>query len=161
MNDYIPPYLCAPNYVRPAFSPAPKGDPARLVKQDKKAAIATTDKREREKCHDRSGGRCEVMETIVPLFVFDAQTLEQKPVQIMAVRCKRRAAENHHLIGGTGRRNKGRSILAAHRIDTCLRCHGDITGNVLVPLDGTKQEDAATVVYERKKLQRKPAKDPR
>lgn len=131
-----------PNYERHPFSPAPKGDPVRLVKQDKKATVATTDKQEREKCHVRSGGRCEVKET--------------RPwgQYRFFLRCERRATENHHLIGGTGRRNKGRSILAAHRLDTCDRCHGDITGKVLVPVDGTKQEDAATVVYERKKLKK-------
>jgi hypothetical protein len=143
----------SPNYARPAFSPQPKDPPHRLVKEDAKATVRTTDSKERAACHGRSGGRCEVWETVIPLFVFDAKTMRQKPVVgVMVVRCKRRATENHHLIGGSGRRNKGRSILAAHRLDTCEKCHKDITGNVLVPLDGTVKEDAATVKYQRIKL---------
>ena len=65
-------------------------------------------------------------------------------------RCSRRAAENHHLIGGSGRRNKNRSILAAHRLDACARCHKEITHKVLLPLGETAiREAAATVTYER------------
>jgi hypothetical protein len=66
------------------------------------------------------------------------------------VRCQRRASENHHLIGGIGRRNKGRSILAEHRLDVCQRCHEEITGRVLVPCVEQKDAEwAATVRYER------------
>ena len=68
---------------------------------------------------------------------------------ISPFRCKQRAVENHHLIGGIGRRNQGRSILAKHRLDVCKVCHAEITNHVLVPVDGTKKDDAATVRYER------------
>jgi len=145
-----------PNYARQPFSPQPKGAPHRLVKQDAEADVDKQDRLEREKCHTRSGGRCEVLEVITPLFIFDAKTMAQKPVTQVAVRCKRRVGENHHLIGGIGRRNKGKSILAEHRLDTCLRCHSDITGKVLVPaVNAQDRQLAAKVVYERKKLPKK------
>jgi hypothetical protein len=146
-----------PNYERPRFDPElakrlQKPAPQRLVKGAAKATVSTTDKKERAKCRERSGGQCEVWETFMPIFAFDKTTMKEVPPSLMVKRCKRRASENHHLIGGIGRRNKGRSILAAHRLDTCGRCHKDITGNVLVSLDGTKKEDAATVRFERRKL---------
>ncbi len=129
----------AANYSRPAFSPVPKDPPKLLVSQAKKATTATTDKKERAACHERSGGQCEVRE----YRLLDGRTARQPR------RCVRRASENHHLIGGSGRRNRGRSILSKHRIDVCARCHADITGKVLVPHDGIKAEDAATVTYDR------------
>ena len=42
--------------------------------------------------------------------------------------------------------------VAAHRIDVCDRCHQEITGNVLVPVDAVTKEDAAKVRYERRRL---------
>ena len=132
-----------------------KPPPRKLVKAAAQATVSTADDKERAKCRVRSGGQCEVWETFTPLFVFDKVTMEQKPVTLMVKRCKRRASQNHHLIGGIGRRNKGRSILAAHRLDTCDRCHDDITGKVLVPLNATDRECAATVKYERVKMPRR------
>lgn len=104
-------------------------------KRRKAAAIRAIDKAEREKVKARSGGRCEV---IIVRDVYHA-------------RCSRRASENHHLISGSGKRNHGPSILAAHRLHCCGPCHHLITNHVLVPVDGTQKEDAATVKYERRK----------
>lgn len=132
--------------------PQPKPTPKLLAKRAAAATVRTTDDKERAKCHARSGGQCEVWETFVPIFVFEKKTMKPVPASLMVKRCKRRASENHHLIGGIGRRNKGRSILAGHRLDTCQRCHKEITGNVLVPIDGTQRESAATVKYERVKV---------
>ena len=98
--------------------------------------LALLDRAERLECKRRSGGQCEVRELGPTLIIR---------------RCARRASQNHHLIGGTGRRNKGRSILAEHRLETCDRCHAEITNHVLIPVDGTRKEDAATVRYERVK----------
>lgn len=138
MSDYVPGWsVAAPNYERPAFSPVEKPVPHKLLKDKAKAAVKTQDQQERDKCHDRSGGRCEVF-ILAPGQGF--------------FRCDRRVKENHHLKGGIGRRNRGASLLAAHRLDTCTRCHDDITGKVLVPVDALKKEDAATVRYERRKL---------
>lgn len=114
-------------------------------KRERLAAVEKQDRLERAKCRQRSGGRCEVIESRLIWGIPGAER------ERSARRCARRASQNHHLIGGSGRRNKGKSILAAHRIDTCDRCHDDITGHVLVPVDGTQKEDAATVQYERHK----------
>lgn len=118
----------------------PKPRPRLLMKREAQSKVKTQDQQERDTCHVRSGRKCEVK---VDIGVFEGPVLFYR-------RCNRPVSENHHLIGGIGRRNKGRSILAAHRLDCCTQCHKDITGNVLVPIDGTKKEDAATVRYERR-----------
>jgi hypothetical protein len=112
-----------------------------LNKRTAKAAVAKQDREERAKVRERSGGICEVKEDVG---VFEGPILYYR-------RCKRRATENHHLLGGIGRRNRGKSILAAHRLDVCDRCHREITGHVLVPcVEQSAAECAATVRYERK-----------
>lgn len=112
----------------------PKSRPALLDKRDRAASKASVDRAEREKCRKRSKGQCEMVE----LFYSKAITR----------RCTRRASENHHLIGGIGRKNVGPSILAEHRIETCSICHSEITGHVLQP-SGCGREDAKTVRFER------------
>lgn len=124
--------LPSPNLAKPG--------PKRLEKKRADGTTKTRDQEERDICHTRSGRRCEVIEV----------------TSRGAVRCVRRALENHHLIGGIGKRNRGRSILAAHRLDTCKTCHDDITGNVLVPaVSQAEAEVAATVKYKRIRLPRK------
>ena len=118
----------------------PKPRPVLLDRRESKAEIATIDRAERKKCRERSGGQCEVRSGFVQ---------PGQPSAAITVRCIHRATENHHLIGGIGRRNRGRSILAEHRLDVCAWCHAELTGNVLVTVDGTQKEDAATVKYER------------
>ncbi len=122
-----------------------KGRPKLLERREQKARVEGINRMERQKCRVRSGGQCEVIEQ------FNGPADDQNYSEWLARRCARRASQNHHLIGGTGRRNKGRSILAAHRLDTCDRCHDEITNHVLVPVDGLSKEDAATVRYERVK----------
>lgn len=114
--------------------PCPKPRPALLDKRDSAKDQAALDRIERATCHARSGGRCEVIEAC------DRYVLA----------CVRPARENHHLIAGIGRRNRGRSILAAHRIDVCAAHHQEITGHVLQPV-GEGREDAARVRYERRR----------
>ena len=114
----------------------PKPRPKMLDKYDRQRERDRIDHEERAKCKARSGGQCEVR-------------LMSVTCRGLSVRCRQRAAENHHLIGGIGRRNQGRSILAKHRLDVCKVCHAEITNHVLRPVDGTKKEDAATVRYER------------
>ena len=47
-------------------------------------------------------------------------------------------------------KNKGKSILAEHRLDVCHDCHVEITNHVLVPcVPLPDRERAATVRYER------------
>lgn len=117
----------------------PKPRPRLLDKRERESQTAKIDREERAKCKARSGGQCEV-------FVRFVDPFRQRPT---FGRCRQRATENHHLISGIGRRNRGRSILAIHRLDTCSVCHREITNNVLVPIDGTKKELAAEVRYER------------
>lgn len=123
----------------------PKPKPRLLDKRQRAADVVKVDRKQRELCHVRSGGRCEV-------WTDRTAGTSVAPLMIWPYRCERRANENHHLIGGIGRRNKGRSILAAHRLDVCDRCHEEITGKVLVPcVPQDKAECAATVRYERVK----------
>jgi hypothetical protein len=131
----------------------PKPRPALLEKRQARADRDRIDREERAKVRVRSEGRCEVWAIVVALFVFDKATMRSiEPPPTMVMRCKRRASENHHLLGGIGRRNRGRSILAAHRLDVCAKCHQEITGKVLVPCVTQDQaECAATVRYERVK----------
>ena len=114
----------------------PRPRPRYLTRMDRQRAQDRIDRDERAKCKARSGGRCEVIVNVTP-------------GGRIVCSCRQRAVENHHLISGIGRRNQGRSILAAHRLDVCKVCHAEITNHVLVPVDGTKKHDAATVRYER------------
>jgi len=122
----------------------PKPRPRLLEKRDAKAKVRDIDREEREKCHKRSGGQCEV-KTLTPN--------NWNPTHSFTLlRCRQRAGENHHLVSGIGRRNRGKSILAAHRLDVCKVCHAEITNHVLVPcVERDKAEAAATVRYERKR----------
>jgi hypothetical protein len=117
----------------------PKPMPHLLAKRQRQADLKAQDARERKACHLRSAGRCEVIEV----------RFRPEASEIRTKRCARRASQNHHLLGGVGRRNKGVSILAKHRIDTCDKCHLEIEHAVLKPVDLDKQHDAATVRYER------------
>jgi hypothetical protein len=112
----------------------PKPSPRLLDKRERERNENVIDRVERHKCRSRSGGRCEVVE------VSDRGYVEP--------RCLRRATQNHHLLGGIGRRNRGESILAPHRLDVCRECHEEITGHVLKPI-GEGRENAATVRFER------------
>lgn len=118
-----------------------KPKPKLLEKRERKAKLKTQDAAERKKCHIRSGGRCGVIEV---LFRPEASEIRTK-------RCARRASQNHHLLGGVGRRNVGDSILAKHRIDCCDCCHTEIEHAVLKPVQLDKATEAATVRYERVK----------
>lgn len=118
-----------------------KGKPHILVTREKKADLKAKDDFERNRCHQRSGMRCEVNE-VIP---------QPERSLIVTKRCKGRVVHNHHLIGGIGRRNVGPSLLSEHRLDTCKKCHQDIEHEILVPADLDKAQDAATVTYERRK----------
>lgn len=118
----------------------PKPQPRLLEKRKRKSAKESQNRAERKLCRLRSGGRCEVI------------IVTHKPEQsaLIQKRCTRAANQNHHLLGGVGRRNIGASILAQHRIDTCRSCHEEITHEVLQAYVFDEQYDAATVRYIRK-----------
>jgi hypothetical protein len=103
------------------------------VKADRAAERAKVDRRENAKVRARSGGRSELREWI----------------NGSAVRSSQRASEIHHLIGA-GRRNRGASILAEHKLHVSALEHRDITGHVLQPVNiGQAREWAELVLYER------------
>lgn len=102
----------------------PKPRPRLLEKRQAKADLLKIDREERQKCHVRSGGRCEVLE------------VQMRPEEsaVVAVRCKGRATQNHHLLGGRGRRNNTESICSDRRLDVCASCHTEITNHILTPV---------------------------
>lgn len=121
-----------------------KPRPKLLEKRQQKADTARIDREENAKVKQRSGGRCEV------ITVFPAQP-GRGPMYAMPLvcPCRRRASHVHHLISGIGRRNVGKSIEAAHKLHACDRCHSEIHGHVLKPVNDYERDAAATVRYER------------
>lgn len=109
-----------------------KPRPKLLERRERQAATATRDREENAKVRFRSGGQCEVVEMTRGLW-----------------RCSLRASHVHHLISGIGRRNVGKSILAAHKLHVCDRCHAEIHGHVLKPVNEYERYEANTVRYER------------
>ncbi len=136
-------HLCASvseDFYRTCAIPKPR--PRRLEKREKKAALLADDARERNACHKRSGGRCEVL----------IANFRPEASELTYTRCKRAVRQNHHLIGGRGRRNVGRSLFAAFRLDVCNECHADITDKILVPMRQDQAYEAATIRFERRTL---------
>lgn len=106
--------------------------------QDQKAALKDKDKKENAKAKKRAEGRCEVIESRMPVLK-GAITLWHSG------RCDRKDTQTHHLLGGIGRRNKGKSILAEYKLRVCAECHDAITKNILRPT--TAEHDASTVRF--------------
>lgn len=122
------------------MKPQPKPRPKLLDKRAIVKELAVLDRKQRARCRARSGGRCEVWwsDYLGPLAVS------------FAGRCANHATENHHLLGGIGRRNRGDSLKAEHRLDVCHDCHAEITGHVLVPcVDAEARTWASSVRFER------------
>jgi hypothetical protein len=124
--------LMAVDYSQLAF---PKSRVRALDKQDKAAALATQDKAESAKAKARAKGRCEVR--------FESVAAKD------GLRCISKDTETHHLISGNGRRNRGKSILAEHKLRCCHTCHMQITSKVLQPTTDTTE--AAKVRYRRQR----------
>jgi hypothetical protein len=91
------------------------------------------DRDENTKAKKRATGRCEVVESTA------------RKGHVSVGRCTNRDTETHHLIGGIGRRNRGKSILAEYKLRVCKECHAAITANVLRPT--TAEHDASTVRF--------------
>ena len=85
----------------------------------RKAAQAKLARAEAQKVRTRSQGRCEV-----------TVRLSVAPDAWMGMRCPMQARAVHHMIGGRGMRNVGRSALAKHQQHVCMQCHRDITGGI-------------------------------
>lgn len=97
----------------------PKPRPQQLERDAQRKQSQSLDQAENAKVRWRSQGQCEVQE------------LGRHGV---ARRCARRAGEIHHLLGGWGRRARGPSALAEHKLHVCKRCHREITGHALQPI---------------------------
>lgn len=115
----------------------PKGRPRVLEQRDRRSELNAIDRQERRKCKTRSGGRCEII----------LVTHRPETSSITQLRCKRSARENHHLLGGNGRRNVGPSILSIHRIEICAEHHREINAALLEPYREDENHLAATVRY--------------
>ena len=115
-----------------------KPRPKLLDKRQAKADLAKIDRDENAKVKARSGWRCEVL--VILTYIGARESIG---------RCPLRASHVHHLISGIGRRNRGVSIEARSKLHVCERCHAEIHGHVLKPVNATEREAAATVKYER------------
>lgn len=105
------------------FAPQPKHRPSMLDKQDRRKALQSADEAENQKVRARSKGQCEIREVVRAGFA-------------MAVPCAHRACQIHHMIGGWGKRARGKSTLAEHKQHCCATCHREITGHVLKRIGG-------------------------
>ena len=81
----------------------PKPCPQVFARQARRAGQQARERLENTTVTARSGGRCEV--------VLDGR------------RCRKAGREVHHLIGGHGRRGRGASVLATHKVHACLDHH--------------------------------------
>ena len=81
----------------------PKPLPHIVERQQRRACQQARERLENTTVRKRSGGRCEVV--------------------LGGVRCRRAGREVHHLLGGHGRRGRGASVLATHKVDACVEHH--------------------------------------
>jgi hypothetical protein len=107
-----------------------------LDKADKAKAIEAQDRKENAKARARAKGMCEV-----------SWLAGVGSVATVPMRCTRKDTQTHHLISGIGRRNKGKSILAEHKLRVCDQCHADLHAKILQPTSST--DEAASVRYRR------------
>ena len=98
-----------------------KGKPIRTKVEQAQAVWQKIDERESRKVRQRSGGRCEVI--------------------IAGVRCRRRAYEVHHHMGGYGVRGRGASALAANKTHMCGQCHPRIKAHTLQHISGNRYRE--------------------
>ena len=81
----------------------PKPAPQMIERQARRACRQARERRENVAVRTRSGGRCEVV--------------------LSGTRCRKPGREVHHLLGGHGRRGRGVSALASHKVHTCVEHH--------------------------------------
>ena len=83
--------------------PFPKLVPQVLDREARRAREQARERVKNAKVCKRSGGRCEVV--------------------LGLARCWKAGREIHHLLGGNGRRGRGESALASHKLHTCAHHH--------------------------------------
>lgn len=107
----------------------PKPRPEKLEKADRLRTRVSIDEKESKKVRERSGGRCEVE-------VVSGRWSVPHATGVYRSRCKRRANQVHHMIGGIGVRGRGESAKRIRKQHTCAECHSDIGNKVLVRIGG-------------------------
>ena len=108
----------------------PKGQTKADAKATRDKLRQKIDRAENAKVKARSGGRCEVMvvseKATVGPWTFGGGGM-----------CQRRSVPGvHHMIGGWGKRARGKSLLADHKQDVCQQCHDLITSHRLRRVGG-------------------------
>ncbi len=91
--------------------------PKAIEKADRVKALKKSDEEHNAEVKARSKGQCEIV-----WFGKKARTVQ---------RCQKKAAEIHHMYGGSGVRSRGKSALAKHKQHVCDSCHSLITSKVL------------------------------
>ena len=81
----------------------PKPVPQFVERQQRRACQQARERGENVTVKKRSGGRCEVV--------------------LGETRCRRPGREIHHLLGGHGQRGRRDSVLATHKVHTCVAHH--------------------------------------
>lgn len=127
------------------MTPIPKPTPKLIDKKKARADVAAIDRRENAKVKQRSGGLCEVQVRLPPSE--RRRVPGELPVAAFTQCLGVAVGEPHHLISGIGRRNVGKSILAAHKLAVCRKCHLEIHGHVLKPENEAHRYDAATIRF--------------
>lgn len=94
-----------------------KGTPKKVAKAKRRQTLEDRDEKESVKVRLRSKGQCEV----------------RSPR-----RCRRRAWQVHHHMGGIGVRGRGDSALAKNKSHVCNDCHDAIGGKTLQHIDGQR-----------------------
>ena len=81
----------------------PKPVPQVFARQQRRACQQAHDRQENTRVEARSGGRCEIV--------------------LDGTRCPKAGREVHHLLRGHGRRGRGDSVLATHKVHACVAHH--------------------------------------
>ncbi len=110
----------------------PKPLPQILEREERRARQQARERRENAKVRKRSGGRCEVV--------------------LGDERCRKAGREIHHLLDGTGRRGRGASVLATHKVHACARHHRLIQLRWITATWTSPQDPVATIRFEQVRL---------
>ena len=119
----------APHRARPSAPDLafPKPVPQFVERQQRRACQQARERLANAKVRARSGGRCEV--------VLDGR------------RCRKAGREVHHLLGGHGRRGRGDSALATHKVHTCVEHHRLMSLRWIEVTWATPENPAATIRF--------------
>ncbi len=106
----------------------PKPVPQFVERQQRRACQQANGRLENATVRQRSGGRCEVV--------------------LGDTRCQKAGREVHHLVGGNGRRGRGASVLATHKVHACVDHHRLMSLRWIEVTWATPDNPMATVRFE-------------